>query len=64
MTYKWDNPYEWFEDHVNWLVGNGDYEVLAAEFLSLARELDFDSLQEHYEHYMDEDGYFDEVEAE
>jgi hypothetical protein len=56
--YKWENPYDWLESKLlEW-----DLAQTRAELLSLARRLDFDTLQDLYQSDMDKDGYFEPIE--
>ena len=52
---RWQNPYDWLaEASRDWTD-----EMVREEFLSMAQSIGFDAIQEMYESYMDQDGYFE-----
>ena len=58
-TYKWANPYEWLnEASREW-----DCNKLRFELMEIAVKLDSDQLQDIYQSDMDQDGYFEAMEA-
>jgi len=58
MSYKWNNPQEWFQSYVE---RNKDNPVeLFNLCLLLAGQLDSDTIQDLFQADMDADGYFQE----
>lgn len=57
MSYKWDNPYEWVAEKAREWERNG---TLFQEFLTLAQQVEMDTLQDLYQSDMIADGYFNE----
>ncbi len=56
MPYKWDSAIEWLEEKAR----SWSAEQLYQEVMTLAREVDPDTLQDMYQSDMDADGYFSE----
>jgi len=56
-TYKWANSAEWLEDKI----ANAGEDTLRNIALELMRQTDFDGVQEAFQDWMEEDGYFKEV---
>ena len=58
MAYRWGNPAEWLAD---WIDNAGSMELLIM-LRTVTAGMDFDTIQEHFQSQMDQDGYFQERE--
>ena len=55
--YRWNNIY----DYLKYKVDDWDLVRVKAEFIDLARQTDSDTLQDLYQSYMKNDGFFEEL---
>lgn len=62
--YKWDSAVEWLTDKAQGLARNNDSAELLSIINTLASGIDNDTVQDHFQSEMEEDGFFTDLDKE